>query len=251
VTYVTVSQKRQRELAGLYNCPLEEIRVIYNGVEPAELLGLTTTSWELAQRMDLLSNDLVLLMPVRVTQAKNIEYALKVIAALKAGGLQVKLVLTGPPDPHDEKSMVYFRSLQELRSQLNLEQEMRFVYESGLDPDEPNLISLDAVADLYRLADLMIMPSHREGFGMPVLEAGLLGLPVVVSDAVPAAGEIGGEEVMRFDPDLPPHALAEQIIAWSKDDHRLRLTRRIRQNFTWQAIFQRDIEPLLHQSDIA
>lgn len=251
VTYVTVSQKRQRELASLYDCPIEKIHVIYNGVEPAELLGLTVTGWELAQRMDLLANDLVLLMPVRVTQAKNIEYALKVIAALKAGGLQVKLVLTGPPDPHDEKSMVYFRSLQELRSQLNLEQEMRFVYESGLDPDEPNLISLDVVADLYRLADLMIMPSHREGFGMPVLEAGLLGLPVVVSDAVPAAGEIGGEEVMRFDPDLPPHALAEQIIAWSKDDHRLRLTRRIRQNFTWQAIFQRDIEPLLHQSDIA
>ena len=246
VTHVTVSQKRQKELVGLYHCPAKEVRVIYNGVDPAELFGLTAASWELIQRLDLLAADLVLLMPVRVTRAKNVEYALEVVAALKAEGLKVKLVLTGPPDPHDEKSMDYFHSLQKLRNDLGLDAEIRFIFESGPDPDEPYLISLDVVADLYRVADLMFMPSYQEGFGMPVLEAGLLRLPVVASDTVPAAEEIGGEEVLRFELGQAPDQLARRLLAWAEDDDRLRLARRTRQNFTWQAIFQRDIEPLLY-----
>ncbi len=73
------------------------------------MFGLTSSGWELTQRLDLLAADLIMLMPVRVTRAKNIEFALEVVAALKAEGLKVKLVLTGPPDPHDEKSMAYFQ----------------------------------------------------------------------------------------------------------------------------------------------
>jgi glycosyltransferase involved in cell wall biosynthesis len=65
-------------------------------------------------------------MPVRVTRAKNIEFALEVVAVLKREGLKVKLVLTGPPDPHDERSMEYFHALQKLRDDLGLHSEMRF-----------------------------------------------------------------------------------------------------------------------------
>ena len=111
VTYVVVSEQRQRALAGLFDCAPEEIHVVYNGVDPALLLGLTDQGRRLVDRLDLLASDLVLLMPVRVTQAKNVELALRVVAALKARDRRVKLVLTGPPDPHDEESMAYFREL--------------------------------------------------------------------------------------------------------------------------------------------
>lgn len=245
VTHVTISRKRQAELADLYQCSPEMIRVIYNGVEPVEMFGLTATGRQLVQRLDLLAADLIMLMPVRVTRAKNIEFALEVVAGLKAEGVKVKLILTGPPDPHDDKSMTYFHSLQKLRDELGLNKEMRFVFESGPDPDEPHHISLSVVADLYRVADLLFMPSHQEGFGMPVLEAGLLGLPVVASDAVPAAEELGRDDVLRFKTDQPSHDLVKQLLTWVKDSHRLNFSRRTRQNFTWQAIFQRDIEPLL------
>ena len=245
VTHVTISRKRQAELADLYQCSPEMIQVIYNGVEPVEMFGLTAAGRQLVQRLDLLAADLIMLMPVRVTRAKNIEFALEVVAGLKAEGVKVKLILTGPPDPHDDKSMAYFHSLQKLRDELGLNKEMRFVFESGPDPDEPHHISLSVVADLYRVADLLFMPSHQEGFGMPVLEAGLLGLPVVASDAVPAAEELGRDDVLRFKTDQPSHDLVKQLLTWVKDSHRLNFSRRTRQNFTWQAIFQRDIEPLL------
>jgi glycosyltransferase involved in cell wall biosynthesis len=251
MTNVTISQQRRDELAGLYGCPQDAIRVIYNGVDAAQIFGLSVEGSALVKRLDLLRADLLLLMPVRVTKAKNIEYALQVVAALKAAGVGVKLVLTGPPDPHDEKSMAYFRSLQEQRDQLGLQEEMHFVFESGPDGREPYPISLDVVFDLYRVADLVFMPSHQEGFGMPVLEAGLLALPVVAADTVPAAVEIGGDDVLQFDLDKTPRAFAEELLPWVKNDSRLRLARCTRQDFTWEAIFAKKIEPLLWEKQRA
>ena len=168
----------------------------------------------------------------------------RLVAALKARGTRPRLILTGPPDPHDAESMAYFRSLQAQRAELGVEEEMRFVFESGNQPDEPYIIDASVVGDLYRVSDLMFMPSHREGFAMPVLEAGLAGIPVV-STRVPAAVEIGGEDVITFDLDESPDRLAARILAWAEGSAVHRLRRRVRQRYTWRAIFQRDIEPLL------
>jgi glycosyltransferase involved in cell wall biosynthesis len=186
-----------------------------------------------------------LLMPVRVTQAKNIEYALQVVAALKDLGYQSKLVVTGPPDPHDVESMAYFQGLQALRKQLGVEEEMRFVFESGLEPGQPFIIDERVVGDLFRVSDVMFMPSHREGFGMPVLEAGLVGVPVVCTDNVPAAEEISSGEVVLFDAKQDPALVAGQILAGAEGSPAHRLRRRVRQYYTWRTIFQRDIKPLL------
>jgi len=244
VTYVVVSEQRQRALADLFNCPADEIHVIYNGVDPAFLLGLTEEGHRLVDRLGLLSSDLILLMPVRVTQAKNIELALRVVAALKAQHRGVKLVLTGPPDPHDEESMAYFRDLQALRSELDVEDEMQFVFESGPDGEEGFTIDMAIVADLFRVSDVVFMPSHREGFGMPVLEAGLVGKPMVCTN-VPAAREIGGEDVTIIHPDSDATQIAEQILSLVDETPVHRLRRRVRQGYTWRAIFEGDIEPLL------
>ena len=250
VTYVVVSQRRQRSLAALLGCPLEQIHVVYNGVDPEGLLGLSAEGYALVTRLGLLESDLILLMPVRVTRAKNIEYALRVVAALKARGCRPKLIVTGPPDPHDALSTAYFLSLQALRSQLGVEEEMRFVFESSLDPDRPFTIDARVMGDLFRVSDVMFMPSHREGFAMPVLEAGLLGLPVVCT-GVPAAEEIGGADVALFEAAEDPTHIAERILAWSEQSLVHRLRRRVRQNYTWRAIFHRDIRPLLADSGAA
>jgi glycosyltransferase involved in cell wall biosynthesis len=245
VTQVTISQQRKQELVGLYNCPEDAVQVIVNGVDVVQIFGLTSEGAALVDRLDLLDADLILLMPVRVTKNKNVEYALEVVAALKEEGVRVKLILTGPPDPHDDKSMAYFRDLQERRDALGLQKEMHFVFESGPEGSEHYQIPLEVVYDLYRVADLMFMPSYQEGFGMPVLEAGLLGLPVIASATVPAAQEIGAEDVMMFALDQPPEALAREVIRRAGEDKRLRLARRTRQNFTWEAIFKKRIAPLL------
>jgi len=250
VAYVVVSKSRQGELAGLYGCAEDDIKVIYNGVDPDSLLGLSPEGSALVRRLGLLDSDLTLLMPVRVTQAKNIEYALRLVAALKDRDCQPKLILTGPPDPHDVQSMDYFRSLQALRQELGAEEEMRFVFESGIASGQGTLIGMDVVGDLFRVSDVLFMPSHREGFGMPVLEAGLVGIPVLCT-GVPAAVEIGGDDVLVFDPAAAPGELANRLLAWVEDSPVHRLRRKVRKEYTWRAIFERDIRPLLRRRDKA
>lgn len=248
LTYVVVSERRQKALAKLLGCPRERIRVIYNGVDAQELLGLSAAGYALSARLGLLDSDLNLLMPVRVTRAKNIEYAMGTLARLKAMGCRTRLVVTGPPDPHQQASMDYFRSLLGLRRQLGVEEEMRFVFNSGPDAREPFFIDAQLVGELYRVSDLMFMPSHREGFGMPVLEAGLAGIPVVCTD-MPAAQEIAGHDVMLFDAAEDPAQVAARILEWTEHSQVHRLRRRVRQRYTWQAIFRRDIEPLLREEE--
>jgi glycosyltransferase involved in cell wall biosynthesis len=101
------------------------------------------------------------------------------------------------------------------------------------------------VADLYRVSDIVLMTSHREGFGMPVIEAGFSGKPVFSSN-IPAAKEIGRKEIYRFSLNSSPEQIANLIINWASSDpvHLMRV--RMRQNFTWQKIFTKKIQPLLN-----
>lgn len=249
VHYVTVSKYRQEELSGLLECPAERIQVIYNGVDPVDLYSLTQQGQALIDRLGLISSDINLLMPVRITQAKNIEFALQVVANLKKSGILVKLVITGPPDPHDPADMEYYRSLLSLRKQMQLEQAVRFVYESGPRPHEGYTIDLPLVSELYRVCDLLFMPSHREGFGMPILEAGLIGMPVF-STQIPAASEIGQQEVTIFSKDETAENVAQMILEWANASLTQQLKRRIRQNLTWQAIFQHKMLPLFSEREL-
>ena len=246
IKYVAVSKRRQLDLAGLFGCSKDRVEVIYNGVDLKEILGLSPEGYALISRLGMLESDLTLLMPVRVTQAKNIEYALQVTAAIKETASDPKLVLTGPPDPHDNSSMEYYQSLLELRHKLGLKKNMRFVFESGPDPDLGHFIDSRVVGDLLRVSDVMFMPSHREGFDMPVLEAGLAGVPVVSTD-VPAALEIAPDQILIYQKDQPPDQTAKQIVNLVNSNPVSRLRRQVVRNFTWEAIFERQIGPLLNR----
>lgn len=244
VAYVAISGQRQSEIADTFGCRPEEIPVIPNGVDPGVLLGLSDEGMALVERLGLWDSDLILLMPVRVTQAKNIELALRVTAALKKQLRRPRLVVTGPPDPHDPASLAYYEALRSLRRELDVMEEARFVYESGPKGNRAYRIPQGLVAELYRCADAMFMPSHREGFGMPVLEAGLLGLPII-STSVPAVKDLGLNRTLLISDDDPPEQVAQRMIAWldARPEHAMRAL--MRQKYTWKAIFGGMLLPLL------
>ncbi len=53
---------------------------------------------------------------------------------------------------------------------------------------------------VYRGASMLVLPSYMEGFGIPVLEAMALGIPVITTDRG-ALPEVGGDAALYTDPD--------------------------------------------------
>jgi glycosyltransferase involved in cell wall biosynthesis len=55
-------------------------------------------------------------------------------------------------------------------------------------------LSRSELADVYRSASVVLVPSEAEGFGLPVIEALACGAPVIASD-IPVLREVGGDVV--------------------------------------------------------
>lgn len=238
-TQVTISESRRSELAELIGVPLERIRVIPNGLDIARFLKLEDQTVELIKKLGLLAAAPLLLLPVRITPRKNIELALGVLAALRMELPEAKLVVTGPLGPHNPANTLYFDRLCSLRSELGIDHAAHFLAEHTQEYLPDNVI-----ADFYRLADALLLPSREEGFGIPVLEAGLSGIPIFCAD-IPSLRELGGKEVWYFSPNVDPSEIARMITQMLARDVRLSLRWRVRREYTWDKIFRDHIAPLL------
>lgn len=60
-------------------------------------------------------------------------------------------------------------------------------------------VSDEELVALYKNAQVLVMPSFEEGFGLPLLEAMVCGCPVVSSNAA-SLPEVGGDAAVYFDP---------------------------------------------------
>jgi glycosyltransferase-like protein len=73
---------------------------------------------------------------------------------------------------------------------------------------------------LYRLADALVFPSVKEGFGLTVLEAMASGLPVVTSRIAPFTENLEAGDALWCDPSSPPsiaNAMAAALSAPIRD----------------------------------
>ena len=71
------------------------------------------------------------------------------------------------------------------------------------------------LAALYRRASVVVLPSDREGFGLPVAEAMACGTPVVAS-AIPALREVGGDAAIYCPPGDPAAWIASITDLWKE-----------------------------------
>lgn len=115
---------------------------------------------------------------------KNLPTLLRAYHRLRnEAGFTIPLVLVGG------KGWLYeeiFRTIDELQLSNNI------FHLSGITDTQ--------LAHLYRLAGVLAMPSHYEGFGLPVLEAMHGGCPCVVSNRG-SLPEVAGDAAILIDPD--------------------------------------------------
>jgi glycosyltransferase involved in cell wall biosynthesis len=239
VQYVVVSQARRRELARLLDMPEAEIAVVPPGVDAISFLGIGETAARWADQLGLLGAQPLLLLPARVTRRKNIELAIEIAAALRRKGLNPKLVVMGPLGPHNPANALYLDELRMLKRERGVEDAVVFLNEFGKVDDA-------ARRDLYLLADALLFTSEREGFGIPILEAGVARLPVFCSD-IPPFHESAREWAHYFAIDQSPDEIARQIAVRLDLDARYQLKQRVLRRYAWPRIFQDEIEPLLRE----
>jgi glycosyltransferase involved in cell wall biosynthesis len=237
-TQVVVSALRRKELCDLLGVPPERVHVVPNGLDLQRFLKLDDRTMDLVARLDLLSAAPLLLLPVRITRRKNIELALRLLAELRLDFPQTVLVVTGPLGPHNPSNVKYYEKLLSLRHELGLDASAHLLAELSSEylPDS-------VIADFYRLADALLLPSREEGFGIPILEAAVAGLPIFCAD-IPSLRELAGEQATYFDPDADPAEIASAMNGWlSGPVYELRV--RVRSGYTWQRLYRQHIEPLL------
>jgi len=158
----------------------------------------------------------VLLCVAQKRPYKNLRCLIDALPSLEPN---VVLVLPGAPTPYEGE-------LRARARELGVADRVRF----------PEWLSDEQLEGLYACATLFVLPSLIEGFGLPVVEAMLRGLPVACSN-VPALAEVAGDAALTFDPErqhevtgaisrlLADHTLAERLA---------RLGRRQACRFTWE-----------------
>jgi glycosyltransferase involved in cell wall biosynthesis len=122
---------------------------------------------------------------------KRIDVLLQIFAAVKKESPAAMLVRVGGPLTTDQQLLA--RNLGVESSIVSLP----FLTEQML-------------AAVYRKSALLLLPSEREGFGLPLLEAMACGLPVVASD-IPALREVGGNAA-RFSPVADVESFSRHIL---------------------------------------
>jgi glycosyltransferase involved in cell wall biosynthesis len=102
----------------------------------------------------------------------------------------------------------------------------------------------DDLPALYRMADAFVYPSRYEGFGIPIIEAIRLGLPVVACTGS-CLEEAGGPDSLYVGPDddeAMAHAISQMLYGAEGRERRIERSRDYVQRFENTGAAQRFVE---------
>ena len=243
IHYVTISESRIKLFRK--HCGGGNWNLIHNGIDPARFFYLDPKSVRLSEELDLFSRDLVVVQPSRVTPRKNLELSIHIIRGIKLLGYNVLFMLTGAYDPHEQRAVAYYRRLRYWINELDLQDNIAVLAEYRFRDRKKLVPARNFIRDLYLMADLLLMTSKDEGFGLPLLEAGMIKLPIACSD-IPPFKELG-EGVCFFGLDEPPLIIAGRIMEFLGRSNTHTMFRNVMRKYVWDVVFKREVLPFLRE----
>jgi D-inositol-3-phosphate glycosyltransferase len=154
------------DLIAAYGADPDRIEVIAPGVDHAMFSpGDAATA---RRALGLPSDRGVLLFVGRIQPLKGVDVAIRCLASM--ADRRALLVIVGGPSGADGTAEV--ERLHALARDLGVAERIRW------EPPQPH----GALADWYRAADICLMPSRTESFGLVALEAAACGTPVVAAN---------------------------------------------------------------------
>jgi glycosyltransferase involved in cell wall biosynthesis len=162
---ITVSHLTRSIILSRYGIPADKVEVVYNGVERNHTCPLANMSINREEKLVLFLG--------RITMQKGPEYFLHAAKKVLEVMDNVKFVMAGSGD-------MMYRAV-ELAAGLGIGQKVLFT----------GFLRGDDVSRIYRMADLYVMPSVSEPFGIAPLEALDNDVPAIISK------QSGVSEILR------------------------------------------------------
>ena len=165
-----VSAFTQQKMIEVHQLKAAQLMVLNNCLDPfLELQGSAVKDEKLLAGFNFTKTDIILLTLTRLSSKelyKGYDHVMESIHALKQEYPQIKYLLVGNYDAAEKQR------LDGIIQKLSLQNQVVF---TGYIPDEE-------LSRHYQLADVYIMPSKKEGFGIVFIEAMYYGLPVIAGN---------------------------------------------------------------------
>lgn len=227
---IAATPLEKEQMARYYGADPEKIDVVPAGVD-TELFRPRDRA-QVRQQLGLPGLDTPILLFVgRIERLKGIDTLLESVAVVSrtCAGRNLKVLIVGGGDQTEEENGELHR-LVELNRELNLEEQVEFV---GSKPRE-------LLPYYYSAADITIMPSHYESFGLVAVESMASGTPVIASNVGGLSYTVKDGETGFLVPEENHFALAEQVHNLLKNpDLRLSMgeaANRHAQQYSWRNI---------------
>jgi len=194
---VASTDDEAEDWAWLYACRPERIRVVAPGVD---LLAFRPQARLHAKRRLGYAGKRVVLFVGRLERLKGVDVLLRAVARLEADlRSEVRVVVIGQDGSDADQSET--ARLRGMVAELGIEDQVEFM---GTVPH-------DRLPHYYSAADVCVMPSHSESFGLVALEAQACGCPVLAA-AVSGLQSVVRDEITGFlVPDHDPESYADRL----------------------------------------
>jgi glycosyltransferase involved in cell wall biosynthesis len=188
------SEHSRRDILEFFNISPRKVHTVYLGVD-AKYRPLPTDAKEEVRR-SLNVKDRLVLFAGRADPYKNLISLVKAVDALnRAGKVHCTIAVAGERDPR-------YREVERYIMAKRMQGEVLF----------PGSLDEDALIRLYNAADVLVLPSFYEGFGLPPLEAMACGTPVVCSRSSSLPEVVGNAALMTEPTNVKAIALAIERI---------------------------------------
>jgi glycogen(starch) synthase len=197
---IACSSYMRDHVSDVYGIEEERITVIPNGIDPSDLQPFDEAEMRRLRGEFARPDEKLVLLVGRLVYEKGFQFALEAMPRVIAELGNVRFMVAG--------SGTHEQQLRAQATQLGLDEHGTFL----------GWIGDDVLHTLYRIADLTVVPSIYEPFGLVALEAMASGCPCLVADTGGLREVVRHEEVgLRFE-SRDPDSLAEFAIRLLSDD---------------------------------
>jgi glycosyltransferase involved in cell wall biosynthesis len=233
----------------LLNIKTSQIKIIPNGLDISDFLNIKEATKKFLHAIDLKKIAKMILVPARILPRKNLQRTIEIIKKLTEKEPDLTAVIAGSPDDANDISTAYYGKLKTQVSHLNIEDNIIFLHEISQALEMGEEENRQIVHDLFLLCNMVMLMSSDEGFGLPLLEAGIIRKPLVLSD-LEVFHEVAGDNAIFISNIEPAEDAAEKIL----DNLQIcagktqKMFHKVINNYTWESIWENYIKDIFEQT---